>query len=117
MLDASRAAAQVGQAESQVASSEANLALANDTLKRTEALVLTKSIPEAQAEQARQQVAMAKAQLDGALASTRLAKSGAGLHSISAPFPASSRRRRPASARSSPPAFRWCTSRTRRAFA
>lgn len=87
VLDASRAAAQVGQAESQVASSEANLALANDTLKRTEALVASKSIPEVQAEQARQQVAMAKAQLDGALASTRLAKSGAGLHSISAPFP------------------------------
>jgi RND family efflux transporter MFP subunit len=86
VLDASRAAAQVGQAESQVASAEASLALAQDNLKRTEALVASKSIPEAQAEQARQQVAMAKAQLDGAFASTRLAKSGAGLHSINAPF-------------------------------
>jgi RND family efflux transporter MFP subunit len=87
VLDASRAAAQVGQAESQVAASEANLALAQDNLKRTEALAATKSIPEAQAEQARSQVALAKAQLDGARASTQFAKSGAGLHTISAPFP------------------------------
>lgn len=86
VLDASRAAAQVGQAESQVAAAEANLALAQDNLKRTEALAATKSIPEAQAEQSRQQVALAKAQLDGALASTRMAKNGASVHSISAPF-------------------------------
>ncbi|WP_146648330.1 efflux RND transporter periplasmic adaptor subunit [Labilithrix luteola] len=86
VLDVSRAAAQVGQAESQVRGSEANLALALDNLKRTEALAATKSVPEAQVEQARQQVALAKAQLDGAHASTALAKSGAGLHSISSPF-------------------------------
>lgn len=86
VLDASRAAAQVGQAESQVAAAQANLALAQDQVKRTESLVATKSIPEAQAEQARQQVALAKAQLDGALASTRFAKSGAGQSSIRAPF-------------------------------
>jgi RND family efflux transporter MFP subunit len=87
VLDASRAAAQVGQAESQVSAAQASLALAQDNLKRTEALVASKSVPEAQAEQARQQVALAKAQLEGALASTRLAKTGAGLHSIAAPFP------------------------------
>jgi RND family efflux transporter MFP subunit len=87
VLDASRAAAQVGQAESQVAAAEANLALAVDNLKRTESLAATKSVPEAQAEQSRQQVALAKAQLAGAHASTRLAQSGAGLHSINAPFP------------------------------
>lgn len=86
VLDASRAVAQVGQAESQVAAAQASLALAQDNLKRNEALAATKSIPEAQAEQARQQVALAKAQLDGASASTRLARSGAGLNSISAPF-------------------------------
>lgn len=86
VLDASRAAAQVGQAESQVSAAQASLSLAQDNLKRTEALVATKSVPEAQAEQARQQVALAKAQLEGALASTRLAKTGAGLHSIAAPF-------------------------------
>lgn len=87
VLDASRAAAQVGQAESQVAAGDANLALAMDNLKRTEALVATKSIPEAQVEQARAQVALAKAQLEGARASTRLAKTTSGLNSISAPFP------------------------------
>ena len=86
LLDGSRAAAQVGQAESQVASAEANLAMARDNLKRTEALAATKSIPEAQVETARQQVAMAKAQLDGAAASTRFAKSGAAVQTISAPF-------------------------------
>lgn len=87
VLDTSRAAAQVGQAESQVAAGQANLALAQDNLKRTEALAATKSIPEAQVEAARQQVALAKAQLDGARASTRLAQTGAGQNSITAPFP------------------------------
>ncbi|MEZ4259516.1 MAG: efflux RND transporter periplasmic adaptor subunit [Polyangiaceae bacterium] len=86
VLDASRAAAQVGQAESQVRGAEASLALAEDNLRRTEALAAKKSIAEAQVEQARQQVAMAKAQLDGAHASTRLARTGAGLHSVVAPF-------------------------------
>jgi RND family efflux transporter MFP subunit len=86
VLDASRAVAQVGQAESQVRAAEANLALAQDNLKRTEALAATKAIPEAQAEQARQQVALAKAQLEGAQASTRLAQTNTGLNSISAPF-------------------------------
>lgn len=86
VLDASRAVAQVGQAESQVHAAEANLLLAQDNLKRTEALAASKSIPEAQVEQARQQVALAKAQLDGAGAGARLAKTGAGLHAINAPF-------------------------------
>lgn len=86
VLDASRATAQVGQAESQVAAARASLALALDNVKRTEGLAASNTIPEAQVEQARQQVALAKAQLDGALASTNFAKSGAGLHSISAPF-------------------------------
>lgn len=86
VLDASRAVAQVGQAESSVRAAEANLALANDNLKRTEALAASKSIPESQVEAARQQVALARAQLDGAQASTRLAKSGAGLNSIASPF-------------------------------
>lgn len=85
-LDGSRAAAQVGQAESQVSAAEASLALAQDNLKRTEALAATKSVPESQVEQARQQVSIAKAQLEGARASTRLAKTGAGLSSVSAPF-------------------------------
>lgn len=85
-LDNSRAVAQVGQAESGVRAAEANLALAQDTLKRTEALAAQKAIPEAQAEQARQQVALMKAQLEGAHASTKLAKTGAGLATAVAPF-------------------------------
>jgi len=86
VLDASRAAAQVGQAESQVAAAQANLALAQDNERRTQSLALAKSIPDAQVEQARQQVALAKAQLEGAMASAKLAKTGALLMSISAPF-------------------------------
>jgi RND family efflux transporter MFP subunit len=85
-LDNSRAVAQVGQAESGVRAAEANLALAQDNLKRTEALAAQKAIPEAQAEQARQQVALMKAQLEGAHASTKLAKTGAGLSTAVAPF-------------------------------
>lgn len=85
-LDGSRAAAQVGQAESGVKAAEANLALAQDNLKRTEALAAQKAVPEAQVEQARQQVALMKAQLEGAHASTKLAKTGAGLSTASAPF-------------------------------
>ncbi|MDF2691756.1 MAG: putative Co/Zn/Cd efflux system rane fusion protein [Labilithrix sp.] len=85
-LDNSRAVAQVGQAESGVKAAEANLALAQDNLKRTEALAAQKAIPEAQAEQARQQVALMKAQLEGAHASTTLAKTGAGLSTAVAPF-------------------------------
>lgn len=85
-LDGSRAAAQVGQAESQVRAAEANLALAQDHLKRTEALAASKAVAEAEAEQARQQVALMKAQLEGAHASTKLAKTGAGLATVNAPF-------------------------------
>jgi membrane fusion protein (multidrug efflux system) len=76
----------VSAAEAQARAAAASLALAEDNLKRTEALIVTKSIPEAQAEQARQQVALARAQLEGAQANARLAKTGAGLHTIRAPF-------------------------------
>jgi RND family efflux transporter MFP subunit len=86
VLDASRAVAQVGQAESSVRAAEANVALAVDNQKRTEALAASKSIPESQVEAAKQQVALARAQLEGAQASTRLAKSGAGLNSVVSPF-------------------------------
>jgi RND family efflux transporter MFP subunit len=85
-LDGSRAAAQVGQSEAGVRAAEANLALAQDNLRRTEALAASKAVPEAQAEQARQQVALMKAQLEGARASTTLAKTGAGLATVTAPF-------------------------------
>ena len=86
VLDGSSAAAQVSQAEAATHASEAQLALAEDNLRRTESLVASKSIPEAQAEQARQEVKLARAQLDGARASARLARTGAGEHTIVAPF-------------------------------
>lgn len=86
VLDGSRAGAQVSQAVAQAKAAEANLAIAEDNLRRTDALIATKSVPEAQAEQARQQVALARAQLDGARATTNLAQQGAGMHSIVAPF-------------------------------
>jgi membrane fusion protein (multidrug efflux system) len=77
---------EVNQAEASTRAAAANLALAEDNLRRTEALVKTNSLPEAQAEQARQQVALMKAQLEGAQASASLARTGAGLHTIAAPF-------------------------------
>jgi RND family efflux transporter MFP subunit len=86
VLDGSLAGAQVSQAEAGIRAAAANLALAEDNLRRTEALVASKSIPEAQAEQARQQVALAKAQLESAQAQAQVARTGAGLHTIRAPF-------------------------------
>jgi RND family efflux transporter MFP subunit len=88
VLDTSIAGAQVSQAEAQTKAAEANLAMAEDNLGRTRALVASKSIPEAQAVAAEQQVALAKAQLEGARASERLARTGAGQHSLAAPFAA-----------------------------
>jgi RND family efflux transporter MFP subunit len=85
-LDSTMAGAQVSQAESQIRAADANLALAEDSLKRTEALFKTNSIPEAQVEQSRSQVALAKAQLDGARASAQVARTSQGLHVIAAPF-------------------------------
>jgi len=86
VLDASRSLAEVSSAEAQARAAAAQLALAEDNLRRTEALVATKSIPDAQAEQARHQVALTRAQLEGAEAQARLAKTGAGKHTIVAPF-------------------------------
>lgn len=86
VLDASQAVAQVGHAESQVSAAQANLTIAQDELKRTEALVASKAVSEAQAEQARQRVALAKAQLEGAIATTHVAKTGAGQRTMIAPF-------------------------------
>jgi RND family efflux transporter MFP subunit len=88
VLDTSIAGAQVSQAEAQTKAAEANLALAEDNQARTRALVASKSIPEAQVVASEQQVALAKAQLEGARASERLARTGAGQHSLTAPFAA-----------------------------
>ena len=86
VLDARSAGAQVSQAAAGRRAAEANLALAQDNLHRTEALVAAKSVPESQAEQAREQVALMRAQLDGARAGEQLARTGQGDHAIVAPF-------------------------------
>jgi RND family efflux transporter MFP subunit len=85
-LDASRAGAQVNQAQAQSKAVRAQLALAEDNLHRSESLVASKSIPEAQLEQARQNVALARAQVDAADATTRVAQVGQGVSAITAPF-------------------------------
>ncbi len=86
MLDAARAGAQVGQAEAQVQAGAASLAMAQDNLTRTEKLFEAKAVSEAAMEQARQQVALAKAQLAAAAAGDKLARSGQGMSSLRAPF-------------------------------
>jgi RND family efflux transporter MFP subunit len=86
-LDGSRAGAQVNQATAQAKAAQAGLSLAEDNLKRTEALAATKAIADAQVEQARQNVQLARAQLDAARATTQVAQAGAGTYSVVAPFP------------------------------
>lgn len=86
VLDGKSAAAQVSQAQASSRAAEASLAMAEDNLRRTEALVATKAVPEAQAEQARQQVALARAQLEASRATAQLAQTGAVDRVISAPF-------------------------------
>jgi RND family efflux transporter MFP subunit len=86
VLDGKSAAAQVSQTLASARAAEASLAMAEDNLRRSEALVQSKAIPEAQAEQSRQQVALARAQLEASRATAQLAQSGAGDRSIKAPF-------------------------------
>ncbi len=86
MLDASRAGAQVGQADAQAQAATASLAMAQDNLTRTEKLFESKVVSDAVMEQARQQVALAKAQLAAANAGGKLARSGEGMSSLRAPF-------------------------------
>ena len=86
VLDGSRAAAEVSAAQAQARAAQANLAIAEDNLRRTHALVASGSVPEAQETQAREQVALVRAQLEGAEANAEVAKTGQGLHTIVAPF-------------------------------
>jgi RND family efflux transporter MFP subunit len=86
VLDGSRAAAEVSAAQAQARAAQANLAIAEDSLRRTHALVATGSMPEAQETQAREQVALLRAQLEGAQANAEVARTGQGLHTIVAPF-------------------------------
>ena len=85
-LDASIAGAQVNQASAQVKGAAAQVAMAEDNWKRTQALVESKSIPEASLEAAKQQLAAAKAGLEAASATTQLAKVGQGKMALRAPF-------------------------------
>jgi RND family efflux transporter MFP subunit len=86
VLDGQRAGEIQAIKSASVRAAEAGLALAEDGAKRSEALAATKSLPEAQAEQARQQFALAKAQLEAARGDAQLARTGAGLNVLSAPF-------------------------------
>lgn len=86
VLDGARASDVIQMKDASARAAAANLALAEDSLRRTEALVLSRSIPEAQAEQARQQVALAKAQMQAAQADAQYARTGAGQNAIFAPF-------------------------------
>ncbi|MEO8876532.1 MAG: efflux RND transporter periplasmic adaptor subunit [Polyangiaceae bacterium] len=86
ILEGSSAAAQVLQAEASARAAEAQLALADDTSKRSDALAQSKSIPEQQAEQAKHQADLARAQLEAARASAKIAQTGVGNHAVVAPF-------------------------------
>jgi RND family efflux transporter MFP subunit len=86
ILDGTRASDIVAVKDAAVRAAAANLALAEDALRRSEALVATRSIPEAQAQQAREQVALMRAQLQAAQADAKLARTGAGQNAIVAPF-------------------------------
>jgi RND family efflux transporter MFP subunit len=86
ILDGSSAGAQLLQAEASARAAEAQLALADDTSKRSDALVQSKSIPEQQAEQAKHQADLARAQLEAARATSQIAQTGVGNHVVVAPF-------------------------------
>ena len=86
LLDGARAGDMVQIKDASVRAAAASLALAEDARTRAESLAQSKSIPEAQAEQARQQVALAKAQLQAAQGDAQLARTGAGQNAIVAPF-------------------------------
>ncbi len=86
MLDRSRAVDQVSQAEAQVRAAEANATLADDNLARIDTLLKNKGVSEAQAISAKQQAALAKAQLESAVAASKLARTGAGQNALVAPF-------------------------------
>jgi len=86
ILDGSSAGAQLLQAEASARAAQAQLALADDTSKRSDALAQSKSIPEQQAEQAKHQADLARAQLEAAQATAKMAQTGVGNHAVVAPF-------------------------------
>lgn len=85
-LDANEAGAQAAASAAQVRAAEAQLALAQDSERRTQALVQSGSFAEASGVQSSQQRALALAQLDAAKAQQSLARVVLGNHSLTAPF-------------------------------
>jgi RND family efflux transporter MFP subunit len=85
-LDATEAGAQAAAASAQVRAAEAQLALAQDSERRTQAMVQSGSFAEASGVQSSQQRALALAQLDAAKAQASLTRVSLGNHTLSAPF-------------------------------
>jgi RND family efflux transporter MFP subunit len=85
-LDATEAGAQAAASSAQVRAAEAQLALAQDSERRTQAMVQSGSFAEASGVQSTQQQALALAQLDAAKAQAALAKVSLGNHTLTAPF-------------------------------
>lgn len=85
-LDATEAGAQAAAASAQVRAAEAQLALAQDSERRTQALVQSGSFAEASGVQVSQQRALALAQLDTAKAQASLSRVSLGNHTLVAPF-------------------------------
>ncbi|MDF3069284.1 MAG: putative Co/Zn/Cd efflux system rane fusion protein [Polyangiaceae bacterium] len=85
-LDATEAGAQAAATAAQVRAAEAQLALAQDTARRTQAMVQSGSFAEASGVQSTQQQALAQAQLDAAKAQSALTRVSLGNHSLVAPF-------------------------------
>ena len=85
-LDATEAGAQAAASAAQVRAAEAQLALAQDSERRTQAMVQSGSFAEASGVQSTQQRALALAQLDTAKAQASLAKVSLGNHTLTAPF-------------------------------
>ncbi len=86
VLDSQRAGELVGIKDASMRAAAANVAMAEDAARRAEALAKTNAIPEAQLEQARQSLALAKAQMAAAQGDLQMARTGVGLYSIVAPF-------------------------------
>jgi RND family efflux transporter MFP subunit len=85
-LDATEAGAQAAAMAAQVRAAEAQLALAQDAQKRTQAMVQSGAFAEASGVQSTQQSALALAQLDAAKAQQSLSRVSLGNHSLVAPF-------------------------------
>ena len=85
-LDSTEAAAQVRSADAQHRAAQAQLALAEDTARRTGSMVASGALSEAQGVQSSQQKSLASAQLDAAKAGLALSHVNLQNQSLLAPF-------------------------------